>query len=386
MTFCVSTKWTPKRIIAIILLVLSFAMIFLPWVTLSINVMGQKFTIAKLFDYSSMLGGESMEEAREDVIDWLYDTSEDMAWEGITMNPRKAIVIFDIIAEGKLSPIEAAKICSSTGKLFRELKSYFAKSIEDSYYLSSDEQVVISMISSLAGKVTLAAVFMWVLIGANLVCFGLAVYMLLNDKKNAAVPQLVASVVLLLVFVLAISKVNGAIKQLISTSSYIVSDLLSEFGLNYGSTNNVNLLHLGFAGILSIIFAASAFVLPFVETKSLPRVNINIPTVSKKWTCPNCGNKMNEANAFCANCGAKKPEARRCVNCGQVLKDDVAFCPNCGTPSRAHTDPSTEVRTSYETSYSTVRPPERRYDSNEESTAGSSRLMGTLAKPKDDDL
>ena len=161
---------------------------------------------------------------------------------------------------------------------------------------------------------------------------------------------------------------------------------MSEFGLNYGSTNNVNLLHLGFAGILSIIFAASAFVLPFVETKSLPRVNINIPTVSKKWTCPNCGNKMNEANAFCANCGAKKPEARRCVNCGQVLKDDVAFCPNCGTPSRAHTDPSTEVRTSYETSYSTVRPPERRYDSNEESTAGSSRLMGTLAKPKDDDL
>ena len=52
----------------------------------------------------------------------------------------------------------------------------------------------------------------------------------------------------------------------------------------------------------------------------------------EKWKCPKCGIENDAENAFCGECGTKKPENLiwNCPNCGmQEIKSN--FCPNCGT-------------------------------------------------------
>lgn len=50
---------------------------------------------------------------------------------------------------------------------------------------------------------------------------------------------------------------------------------------------------------------------------------------SDKWTCPNCKKEVD--GKFCSECGAKKPETKKCSNCGKELDNDAKFCTECGT-------------------------------------------------------
>ena len=61
------------------------------------------------------------------------------------------------------------------------------------------------------------------------------------------------------------------------------------------------------------------------------------PAAADTWTCGNCGNAVDGKFAFCPNCGNKKPVAAApvCANCGEPAPDPAnppKFCPNCGKP------------------------------------------------------
>ena len=61
------------------------------------------------------------------------------------------------------------------------------------------------------------------------------------------------------------------------------------------------------------------------------------PAAADTWTCGNCGNAVDGKFAFCPNCGNKKPVAAApvCANCGEPALDPAnppKFCPNCGKP------------------------------------------------------
>ena len=60
-------RWTTKKNVVSVLLVLSFLMLFLPWMSISINAMGQKFTIPKMLDYLSIYNGYSATEFRAEL-------------------------------------------------------------------------------------------------------------------------------------------------------------------------------------------------------------------------------------------------------------------------------------------------------------------------------
>ncbi len=49
--------------------------------------------------------------------------------------------------------------------------------------------------------------------------------------------------------------------------------------------------------------------------------------------CQNCGNKLEDTAAFCAQCGT--PAAQTCSECGAPIESGAAFCQSCGKPVEA---------------------------------------------------
>ena len=377
-------RWTTKKIVSLVLLILSFLMLFLPWMSISINAMGQKFTIPKMLDYLSMYNGYSATEFRAELYDEFVELSEDMAWEGVHMDPKQAMTTFELLSDSKISPLDAARICSFASNLLGETKNYLARNSQDLY---GEERILASMITDAAGKVAFAAVLMWVLVIGGIIAFVLSVLFLIKDKKYCVVPYLCISFLLLIFYAVMTSKVNSGVKQLISTFSYGAASFFSEFGINYSSSMDLSVFHLGIAGILSFIFATSALVLTLVREDTISFVKIPTMDSPKKWTCPSCGSNMAATSLFCTSCGTKRPEVMRCTSCGRTLEKDVAFCPHCGASTTGRVTPPPRDDTKKCPSCGHIIPVEATVCSFcSYSFSGSSKLWGTLAKPSDDDL
>ena len=67
--------------------------------------------------------------------------------------------------------------------------------------------------------------------------------------------------------------------------------------------------------------------------------------VENKFMCASCGKKINQANKFCAFCGAPIIAKINCPSCGKEIKADAKFCNFCGesvvserTEEVSHTD------------------------------------------------
>lgn len=74
------------------------------------------------------------------------------------------------------------------------------------------------------------------------------------------------------------------------------------------------------------------------------------------YTCPKCGNKLNEGDKFCAGCGmpadevkaaikaaeeaAKQPAGPACPSCGATIAEGDKFCMNCGAKIEAPAEPA----------------------------------------------
>lgn len=378
------TRWMTKKIVSLVLLVLSFIMLLLPWMSISINAMGQKFTIPKMLDYLSMYSGYSATEFKEKLYEEIEEISEDMAWEGVHMDPKQAMTTLELLSDSEISPVDAARICSFAGNLLGETKNYLIRNSQDLY---GEEKILASMVTDVAGKVAFAAVLMWVLVIGGIIAFVISVLFLIKDKKYCVVPYLCISFLLIIVFAVMTSKVNSGVKQLISTFSYGAASFFGEFGINYNPSADLSIFHLGIAGILNFIFAASALALTLVREDTISRVKIPTLGSSQKWTCPSCGSNMPAASLFCTRCGTKRPEVMRCTSCGCTLEKGVAFCPHCGTSTTGRVTPPPRDNTKKCPSCGHVIPAESTvcfFCSY--SFSGSSKLWGTLAKPSDDDL
>lgn len=379
-----SNVWTAKRIISIVLLLLSFLMIFLPWMSISLSVMGQTFTIPKMMDYMSAYAGYSAAEIKSELYDELVYLSDEMASEGIYMDPDQAITTLELIADSKISPFDAARICSFSSDLLGQMKKYLARNSQDFY---GEEGIAVSMIMDAADKVTFAAVLMWVFVIGCILAFAFSLYFLTKGKKYGVVPYLCFSIVLLIVFIVMTSKVNSGIKLIMNTFSYGASSILDYFDISFSPSMDLSILHLGKSGILCVVFAVGALVLTMLREDTFTHLPIPSTARTNKWRCPSCGSEMPASALFCTSCGTKRSEGLRCVSCGHALEKGVVFCPYCGTPAvnraassakaggkRCH---SCGCTTSVD---STVCP------SCGHSFAGSPKLWGTLAKPNDNDL
>ncbi|WP_122089691.1 double zinc ribbon domain-containing protein [Halalkalicoccus subterraneus] len=63
-------------------------------------------------------------------------------------------------------------------------------------------------------------------------------------------------------------------------------------------------------------------------------------STGREHACQQCGEPLEDAHAYCPNCGEKATDPATC-HCGIELRSDWAFCPDCGrrTPAADVLDP-----------------------------------------------
>lgn len=348
--------WTRKKIITTILLVVSFSMLFLPWITISLNVMGQKLTVSKILNYVSTYYGYSSAQFKAELYNELVDISEDMAWEGVNMEPKQAMATLELIFDSNLSPIECARVFSFVSSIVGEASDYV---VRNSQYLSGEERVLASLVTEAAGKIASASILIWVCIIVFVVGFACSLFLTLYNRKFSIAPYLCVSIVLLILFSVLATKVNSGINQLVSVFSYGVAGFLYEFGIDYSPSMDLSIFHLSLPGFLCLILAACASVLSVFSEDTTTHFSFPSVKAPRKWVCASCSSSMDERYSFCTNCGAKRGVASCCEKCGHTIGSDVTFCPYCGVPNRKK--PDSDLRKTQ-------------------------KLLGTLVPPSDEDL
>lgn len=287
-----SSHWTPKKIIAFILLILSALLIIFPWMNAYVSILGQRFTIPRVLDYSEPSGYSAF---KTEIYEGLSELSRDMAREqGIYMSADQAMSAVELILNGRISPIDAARICSAAASVLAKMKACMVKEYQDYY---GTEKVVADFIIDGADKAAVAAVIMWVLIIGGAIALALALYLLIIDKKYSAIPYFCFSALLLIAFVVATSKANDGIRRYVGSMSD-VAYLLAGIDIDNGLSADFSLFHLGISGILSFVFATGALVLSLLQKTGERRAET---VESAGWYCSTCG-RYNEG-AFCTNCG-----------------------------------------------------------------------------------
>lgn len=286
-----SSHWTAKKIIAFILLILSALLIISPWMNIYVNILGQRLTIPRVLGYSD----PSYSEIKTEIYEGLSELSRNMASEeGIYMSADQAMSAVELILNGRISPIDAARICSTGASILAKMKACMVKEYQDYY---GTEKIVADVILDVADKAAVAAVIMWVLIIGGAIALAFALYLLIEDKKYSAIPYFCFSALLLIVFVVATSKANDGIRRYVGSMSD-VAYLLTGIDIGNGLSEDFSFFHLGISGILSFVFATGALVLSLLQKTGERRAET---VESAGWYCSTCG-RYNEG-AFCTNCG-----------------------------------------------------------------------------------
>lgn len=286
-----SSHWTPKKIIAFILLILSALLIIFPWMNVYVSILGQRLTIPRALDYSSPSG---YSEFKTEIYEGLSELSWNMAEEGIYMSADQVMSVVELILNGRISPIDAARICSAAASILAKMKACMVKEYQDYY---GTDKIVADVIIDVADKAAVAAVIMWVLIIGGAIALAFALYLLIKDKKYSAIPYFCFSALLLIVFVVATSKANDGIRRYVGSMSD-VAYLLAGIDIGNGLSADFSVFHLGISGILSFAFATGALVLSLLQKTGERRAET---VESAGWYCSTCG-RYNEG-AFCTNCG-----------------------------------------------------------------------------------
>lgn len=286
-----SSHWTAKKIIAFILLILSALLIIFPWMNAYVSILGQRLTIPRALDYSSPSGYSAF---KTEIYEGLSELSQNMAEEGIYMSADQAMSAVELILNGRISPIDAARICSAAASVLAKMKACIVKEYQDYY---GTDKIAADVILDVADKVAVAAVIMWVLIIGGAIALAFALYLLIKDKKYSAIPYFCFSALLLIVFVVATSKANDGIRRYVGSMSD-VAYLLTGIDSGNALSADFSFFHLGISGILSFVFATGALVLSLLQKTGERRAET---VESAGWYCSTCG-RYNEG-AFCTNCG-----------------------------------------------------------------------------------
>ena len=329
-----------KKIIALSLLLLSFLMLFLPWMSIHVKADGQKYNLERIIrQISSGYNYDPWADFKDDVFCELEDLSDDLLDYGLSFSFRRAKNVVKGLLDSEVSPAEAANALTFSGSLCGKLREMHL--IDYGYEYDSTARDL----QTASGALTAAGIGIWILFISAILLFFLACFLLLCDRKLGALPYLIVITLLFTLFAAAVGTVN---KYLHDFSYDILRELSDELGYShiYISASEIKLFHVTGAGIVSLILAIGAFVLSLIRIPALDRSLSGVALTDGGWKCPNCGMSM-KTGSFCISCGAKrppeppkppkppKPRKPRCTNCGSELLPGAAFCPYCGAPAPA---------------------------------------------------
>ena len=304
------------KIVAVVLILASAAMLFLPWMKVSVSMNGMTLSGSEIVQMS----GQSMDAVRMEIREEANELAEDAQWDyGIQLDAEKLVDTMMLIVRFSWSPFSLSKLLGNVRSLTPQLMRIVE---QESGYMSATFQEASS-------KLGLARIVLMILLILTLAMAAVAVVCALTDHKLGMIPYLVFALILLVLFIVLIAVANNHMGEIGA-----LMDAGDEFA------NSVS-LRIGVGGILCLVFAVLGFVAMFLPIGKREVAYAGAPTRAMGWICPGCGAKRKAGEQFCLNCGARRPEpvptrpavpaGWKCPTCGTMLKADQRFCLYCGT-------------------------------------------------------
>ena len=277
---------TVKRIITIVLTVVSCLLLFTNW---AVTKGSSKY------DWSEYSSGvlEVLEEA------------EDLAgWFDVKISTKGIRRLAECISDGKLKPVEIVTVGIEGNRLLHQMKKIDILDEEDLSEISSVRYLLILYI----------ILFLLILIIAVRRIITLAK----NDTRRINGWGLFAiQVINLIVFIALCVYAKGKHLQLGLTAWPFIACLCA---VSFSLIDRIPDRLFASAGDLTTGLATGR---DGTKGPALP--------LGGGWICPDCGGKNDRTGLFCSKCGRKKPEKTVCGNCGVEIDEADAFCRKCGT-------------------------------------------------------
>lgn len=310
--------------IALVLAIISFLMLLLPWINVSIEVFGREYSIPDVVDlicYNEEIPATQVDLAIQVA---LSEFAEEVADDtGVVINTKDAANAVNKLLKGKWSLLDAATLTTYVGGVLKDIEQAINLSVYD---MSYSERTVMMVISELSSTINTAAVVLWLIIVLLVGTFVFAIVTLRNHNKTGIIAYAIAVAVPVIAVWIAVGRTNNTL----ATYASYITDLIEDYLWDLGSfgIQNLKLVHVSAAPFVALMCAIAA-VVTLVLSKGGKICGVDIPAVPNfKWTCA-CGVQNSLSNAFCSACGSKRPEKPRC-ECGAAIVPGTKFCGKCG--------------------------------------------------------
>ncbi|MBQ1675466.1 MAG: zinc ribbon domain-containing protein [Oscillospiraceae bacterium] len=312
-------KGNAQKKIAAVLLVVSFVMAFLPWISIRMDLgIEGVHTLKGAYAYAAREDGTSTREVRREFLSSMENmierTIETMKEAGVKtrLTSKQYLNTYKAMEDGLISPNELGSMTVVMSRLYRMELDYFKK-IGGSYGTYNAQLAKVQTIKS---SLTTAAVLLWIGMILLFASFLLACRGLWKGDKRTAVPYAAVWLLLCIYVLIVVGQLNTPeMAQMWPTT------------LNGSVSGEVKFRFMVWP-IFGLLLAVGFCVVSHTSHKVLPAA---VPVKAVGWRCPACGAMCDDDAAFCSSCGARKPEPRRCPGCGQIVEEDSVFCANCGT-------------------------------------------------------
>ena len=243
-----------RKTLALVLLLLSIVMLFFPWMHVSFSFAGKDMTLSDILEYAAPY----VTKHKGTLSEVLHALSEDLAADGFSLDADQAARHLDLVSDGSVSPLDAARFTAYFSRLLRNLNEYLSR---DASRSDEGESRLTAFLQNLAGKLSLASTLMWVSLTLLGLCFLLAVFGVLTDRIWPAIPYPIAVVGLVYGTVWVSERVPGKIQQAVQNLIQSLNKPLLAFGLNKLIPDQIAFIQLSRAGTVCICAAALAFLL-----------------------------------------------------------------------------------------------------------------------------
>jgi len=336
-----------RTIIPTVIILLGLSFLFKPWLSISMTVVGRQYDIPKFLHSLPYNEFRNFNDFNDNLYSEFIELSDDLAYEGVDMDPQKAIDAITMLEDSKVTPLEMARISWFTGRLLTEFTPLLKETLQTER-LDYQERDFISTLSQAGILLTIVSVVLFVLIVLSIISAIASIICLYKDRAIFNVINIVCSSLLLLFFIILSISLNGLINQVFSQISDSIDEVFWEAGLGgYSASMAIKLFHVAIAGIVCFVCSILALVVYRFED----RVHIDFSAIKARFinkkprpidgmtTCRFCGRRftMMGGSNKCPHCGRDQLNVRKppvpdayCERCGNPIYNGGQYCPSCG--------------------------------------------------------
>ncbi len=324
------------RILAVVLILASAAMLLLPWMSMHLSVAGMSGSVSEMLDQAAAMQGTTAQEMKNELLEELTDSLESLQYFGVDqINLQDVRSLVELALKGAWSPFNLLSMISGVKRVLPPIMNLL-----NSQMGAYSDANMTGMLTQAESSTRTAHTILLILLILTLAMALVAIVCALTDHRLGILPYVIFALIMLVLFLVLVSKVNTSIDSAMPAA--IASEIPA--GSIRFKTDAPAFLCAGLA-----LLGFLAMFLPF-GAKAVP-AGVPAGAASGGWTCPNCGVVRPADQKFCLTCGAKRPESVptrsvapagwKCPNCGTMLRADQRFCLYCGSkkPETTQADP-----------------------------------------------